>query len=518
MKNKVKKLLVRSLYVGSVVFLSSNSCLLGAQMGMQRFMGAHPVLLPVVSQLFHNINIAQRGYSNYQKLDRTAFPVSSDSKNQNNPVNILERYASLISQCELLLKNVKASAQSIQLKNLESTSVLEELNQNQSSTPTLSSQNSLASKKPKVLKECTINSATNPVTLVSKTINQMQEDLINNVMSMTQTSHINKQDLTLIVDLYSSLIYCAKDGITKVLNGNTNTPKSSIYNQVIAYANSKRLDLDTYRKTYAHLCDAFGEDVMKVIYRAIEKMIKEKEYLVHFFKGVSFKYRNIDDCVSLISNGSHPLYPVESSEVTAMIQLYADLKDKTRDGIARVLNKKIDTPKSSIYIAIRDYAQQKELSLDDYRHIYERLMKSLNGAGIKIIHNIVDSKMNEADVLPPSLNVPQSETSTRGNTDVYDNNAMSENQNENESFINQPLDVDDDHDLPISIKAKKKEGLIKKEWNEKIDFEKIKKPSKVNKKTAMLFEKLKNMKDPQIHKNSGKSSYHLKKLKNHKKH
>lgn len=237
----------------------------------------------------------------------------------------------------------------------------------------------------------------------SKIIKMKQDALVHKALSMAKPNkEINIKELKSIIDLYTALVRRPKDGITKVLTGVTDTNKSNIYNAVVAYAKSKELDLDAFRKIFTKLSNEFKENVAQIIYRAAEDILKENKHLNDNMSEV----KNIQNALDFISKGSHPLYPVDPEEVRAIFDLYSALSHRPRDGITKVLNYLTNTNKSSIYNEIFRHAEQRGSNLETYRYMYARVEKALNENGIKVLYSILNEEKATIQV-PVSTSDPQ---------------------------------------------------------------------------------------------------------------
>jgi hypothetical protein len=227
---------------------------------------------------------------------------------------------------------------------------------------------------------------------LSKAVDEMRADLINRIMSAA-TNKVNKQDVTDILDLYTALVGWQKDGITKVLKGQTDTSKSRIYNAVVGYAKFKQSELTKYRNIYIRLCDAFGQEVMQIVYQIVEAMTLKKKHMLNVLK----KGRHQDnlswqDYVCIIVVGANPLYPVQEHEVEAILELYTALAEWKREGITKVLSGQTDSGKSRIYNAVVENVTSQQSNLEIYRDIYRRVSQSLDGQAMQVVRNMMDKE------------------------------------------------------------------------------------------------------------------------------
>lgn len=100
-----------------------------------------------------------------------------------------------------------------------------------------------------------------------RNVDNVKSDYINRVIAAAKAPHkLNKEKLTLLLDLYSALPQRSIEGVSRVLSGQTNTYKSMIYNEVNAHVRAKGADLATYRNMYARLNHSKYTDVMQIIY------------------------------------------------------------------------------------------------------------------------------------------------------------------------------------------------------------------------------------------------------------
>ncbi|CAO4836028.1 MAG: hypothetical protein CNLJKLNK_00503 [Holosporales bacterium] len=406
----IKKNIKRNCLIGAFFFaLGSNPLLASAQglmkFGMQTALRPHQMVsVPYgVSRLYNGLATVQRNYSHSGENNQTEFPDLYLSKKKGH----IDQFA----RCELLFKQCQRLFQEINSWNIQSersshSSMHEPANvialqnapmssfenvDNDSLTKPISHQPA-QKKEPKspILKN------TQPLQELktfdyhsSKIIKMKQDALIHKALSMAKTSkEINVKELRCIIDVYTALVRRPKDGITKVLTGITDTPKSHIFLEMSALTESKGLTLDAYRKIYTKLSNDFKENVAHVIYRAAESILKENDHL----NDTICEIKNVQDASDLIAKGSHPLYPVDPEEVSAIFDLYSALDYRPKDGITKVLNYFTNTNKSSIYNEIVHYAEQRGSNLEAYRHMYAKVGKALNEKGIKIIYGLINER------------------------------------------------------------------------------------------------------------------------------
>ena len=251
----------------------------------------------------------------------------------------------------------------------------------------------------KVLKNIDANlSALTPISLdvtaedqaLSKQVENIRSDFINRIMDLSKDSHkINKKDLISIIDLYTSMIGWQKEGVTKVLNGQVDTNKSVIYNEVVMHVKSKNSNLNAYRDIYMRLSNAFQKEPMQVIYGVVGELNSELNDMVvpsHKTDNIELK---VKECVARIVLGANPLYPVQPNEVKSLIELYNTLKNLNKEGITKVLSYQTDTNKSVIYNEVVAHIQSKQMDVETYRNRYLRISKSLSGQALRSIHQLV---------------------------------------------------------------------------------------------------------------------------------
>jgi hypothetical protein len=252
----------------------------------------------------------------------------------------------------------------------------------------------------KVLKSIDANlSALTPISLdvtaedqaLSKQVENIRSDFINRIMDLSKDSHkINKKDLISIIDLYTSMIGWQKEGVTKVLNGQVDTNKSVIYNEVVMHVKSKNSNLNAYRDIYMRLSNAFQKEPMQVIYGVVEELNSELNDMVvpsHKTDNIELK---VKECVARIVLGANPLYPVQPNEVKSLIELYNTLKNLNKEGITKVLSYQTDTNKSVIYNEVVAHIKSKQMDVETYRNRYLRISKSLSGQAMRSIHQLVN--------------------------------------------------------------------------------------------------------------------------------
>jgi hypothetical protein len=269
------------------------------------------------------------------------------------------------------------------------------------------------------------------------------------------TNKVNKQDVTDILDLYTALPTRSIEGISRVLNGQIDTPLSSIYSNVCIHLNSKQLTLGAYREIYVRLCNAFGEEPTRLIHQVIEAMKLEKKHMLDVLKkGKHQDNLSWQDYVCIIVVGANPLYPVQEHEVEAILELYRALPNRAADGIARVLSGQTNTPLSSIYIAVLGHITFKQSNLIKYRDIYGRLSNSLEENILKIIRSIMIDKNTHRTVeqkgLPSQFLLRSSELSSSDKLDSHNHfmacdseiKATLHDENKNTLLINPPKDFD----------------------------------------------------------------------------
>ena len=271
---------------------------------------------------------------------------------------------------------------------------------------------------------------------LSRTVDEMRSDFVNRVMSAAthKTKPQDVQDIKDILDLYTSLVEWKREGITKVLMGQTDNSKSIIYGAVVNHAKTRQKDLEMFREMYRRVCNTMGKDPMQVVYKVIEELIREKkDRLSALREGDGEDKMSREEYISLIVIGSHPLYPVQPKEVESILDLYTSLKKWKREGITKVLKGQTDNSKSSIYNAVVDHVTPKHsdlklLYLKTYRNIYRRLMQSLSGEAIEIIYSMIDNEKHTdvgqglvtrpSQFLTPQLDQSISEAPTSQNSFV----------------------------------------------------------------------------------------------------
>jgi hypothetical protein len=220
----------------------------------------------------------------------------------------------------------------------------------------------------------------------SITPTQIRQALVDKIRQSSTNHHqLNRADVAAILDVYTTFVRYNKDTVTKVLNGQTDTIKSNIYNAIVKHATSKGSTLLAYRESYARLCKAFENNPLPHIRRISTTMMQET--CKHLRMGKLTR----EDYISNIVTGANPLYPLSPKEVGLILDVYFDLKTWKREGITNVLTGRTNTIKSNIYNAIVKHALANRSSLNEYRDIYARLGLSMEGRSLPNLYRIVDS-------------------------------------------------------------------------------------------------------------------------------
>ena len=76
--------------------------------------------------------------------------------------------------------------------------------------------------------------------------------------------------------------------------------RKQTYKDIEHYVKSKGEHIETYRKIHDRLCTVFNEEVMHVIYRTADNMIKEKKHMLYKIKGRSSTDMSQKDYTSIM--------------------------------------------------------------------------------------------------------------------------------------------------------------------------------------------------------------------------
>lgn len=268
----------------------------------------------------------------------------------------------------------------------------------------------------------------NDVTVNEENINQdlakkvrlIQEDFENRIIRACKSPQmVNRDDLRRLLDLYGALANKVKDGITKVLNGQIDTPKSSLFRAVSEHVQSKKSNISVYRAMYGRLCQAFDQDVMVVVYRVLHTMMKENAQMLTHMNSKNNENWSKQDYVSFIVLGANPLYPLTTNEVKLIMDLYAVNSNIPKDAISKVLSGDTDSSKSAIYRAVLAHAKSME-NLEVYRNIYSRLIKSLNEQAMPIIYRMIKNDLHNKGETHDNANLMSKVIPARSNNILED--------------------------------------------------------------------------------------------------
>lgn len=235
-----------------------------------------------------------------------------------------------------------------------------------------------------------------------KNINNMRNDYINRIINASKTPHeMNKETLSLILDVFSALPHRPETGIAKVLSGQVDTGKSLIYADVLAYIRDKGGDLSVYRNIYNQQNLSFDMDFCQVIELAAKEMMRDQNQKDLFADlEISLGNLSLQKSIDLIVTASHPLYLIMPEEINAIRELYLALSHRLETGVSRVLSGQIDTGKSKIYSEVLAYIKDKGGDLSVYRNVYARLMRSKIKNVLQILCAKTDAKQN-TEINPP---------------------------------------------------------------------------------------------------------------------
>ena len=224
---------------------------------------------------------------------------------------------------------------------------------------------------------------------LSKIPFKIRSDFVNRLMQSAKNPYkTTQQDLIAILDLYTDLIIWKKERITNVLNGRTNGHQSNVHSAVVKHLTSRQSTLSLYRDMYERLCEGFGEDGIQVIYKVMDNMLFEKKDMRYHFKKKSNGGIGRQDYISMAVLGANPLYPVHPNEIELILDLFSALKSWKKEMVTNVLNGRTNSHQSNVYSAVVKHALSKQTTLYDYRNIYSRLSKSLNGVVLNFLHNV----------------------------------------------------------------------------------------------------------------------------------
>lgn len=436
-RNKIRNVLTRPACFGVFFLLISTYCLLGAQKNssplLRQIQKLSTCMVPMMNS---SLGEPKKYYSSTLNdsgkqcsIPEESSRLFSQSTKQKEQLELITKYELLFKQCKNLLQEVTDTLGKYRQKNEQPEKRSKYANRNPAVIQPINGENIdfpqphllLSVQKPESrLKESTTNSAIRSElpnlesSNISQTVEQRIDDFLNRIIkNVSDPSKINQCDLRSIINLYSSLVFCNKDGITKVLNGQTNTGKSQIYNQVIAHIKSRDSDIDTYRTIYTSLQYSLGDDFMNVVYKTVEQIEKER---INLLTSIYKKERATQqEYISMLVEGAHPLHPIEFNEVKGLLDLYVSLSNRPRDGITKVLNGQTNIGKSAIYNDVNQYITQQASDLETYRNIYARVNKSLKNNGIKALYHIIsknivpDLEQNEAPLQKKVFTIEQSE-------------------------------------------------------------------------------------------------------------
>lgn len=267
---------------------------------------------------------------------------------------------------------------------------------------------------------------------LAKKVRMIQEDFENRIISACKSPQkVNREDLRRLLDLYGALANKVKDGITKVLNGQIDTSKSSSFRAVSEHAQSKKSNISGYREIYSRLCNTFDQDVMVVVYRVLHAMMKENAQMLTHMNSKNNESWSMQDYISFIVLGANPLYPLTADEVKLIMDLYAVNSNIPKDAISKVLSGDTDTSKSAVYRAVLSHAQSVE-NIEVYRNIYARIIKSLNEQAMPIIYRMIKNDLYKGDA-PQSTNLLSTALPSRSNSS-YSNSTASLDQSPNNDY------------------------------------------------------------------------------------
>ncbi len=213
----------------------------------------------------------------------------------------------------------------------------------------------------------------------------------NFVRSIAKNAKIHQsvdiEKLKILLNIYRDLHHLKNNnGITRVLSGVVDTPKSSIYNAINRYLQSQGSDLKTCRKDYKQLEKSLGKEPLNAAEEIIEVGYGKREALFRsLLESLESKSTDVD-LVSVISEGSNPMYPTDPEEVKTIVNLYTSLEELGNShGITRVLSGVVDTPKSSIYNSVARYLQSQGSDLKTCRKQFGWVSQALNNNALTLI-------------------------------------------------------------------------------------------------------------------------------------
>lgn len=230
---------------------------------------------------------------------------------------------------------------------------------------------------------------------LSEVPTRLQGELANRIIRLIDSSYqINRQDVIKMLDLYTALAHRPIDGISKILTGQINTVRSGIHANILRYAKSRQTTLDTYRDLYTRLSNALHKEMSAVLSCVVEEMRNEKKHIFPIQKTDDNKSKGRQYYISVIVEGSHPLYPIDSNEVDLILKVYEALPKRPRVGITKVLAGQTNVVQSGIYANVLKYLKSQNSKLNNYRDMYLRLKKSLNERAPQIIDIILDENVH----------------------------------------------------------------------------------------------------------------------------
>jgi len=273
---------------------------------------------------------------------------------------------------------------------------------------------------------------------------------VNHIVTDTNISDVHSQKIKALIKLYSAVNSRPRDGITKVLNRSTNTPKSAIYGEVLAYINTQHSTLEDYRTMYESLVDVFEDSPLIAMIKVADK-IKKKDRWKTYIK--SEEPIDIQEYCMVIADGSDPFYYVHPVEVEALIELYGAIINRPRDGITKVLNRSTNTPKSAIYGEILTYINAQGLDLETYRSIYTRVEASLNSTAMNMVYYVIDHQKKNPDSQLLQKNVKKTIVPQKqiDQMEQKDNTVLSPKISNMVYAYKSNVEVSDDHSLQDNI-------------------------------------------------------------------
>lgn len=101
--------------------------------------------------------------------------------------------------------------------------------------------------------------------------NMTQLDGIDTIVECADPLYpIHAYEVDMLLNVYTALPNRPKEGITNVLNGQVDTIKSGIYNNVKNFVESKQLSLDVYRNAYIRLSRSANGRGTEILYSILE--------------------------------------------------------------------------------------------------------------------------------------------------------------------------------------------------------------------------------------------------------